>query len=123
LQGALKSVTHKETRLRPALVRICFPDEKTQRLFNDYGLLSSRFGNHVARKIAIRMALLKAARHLGMIDDRPPVRLTRVDNSIDQFTVDLVPPKKLRFAAHNTSPIDAPEELSRVEEIEIIGIE
>jgi len=106
-------------------VLIGFPDATSQRVFNDYDLLKSRFGLRLARKIANRMAMLKAAKHLGMIDDCPPVRLRRVNGYSDHFTVDLLGSQRLRFAARvrsgrQRSPL---RDHSLVNEIEILGVE
>jgi len=106
-------------------VLIGFQDAASQRVFNDYDLLKSRFGHQLARKIANRMAMLKAAKHLGMVDDRPPVRLRKVNGRSHHFTVDLMGSHKLRFAAPiKSSGQTIPQrDFSVVDEIEILGVE
>jgi plasmid maintenance system killer protein len=109
-------------------VRIGFPDASIQRVFNDYVQLESRYGVELAVKIATRMATLAAARDLGRIPSRPPIRLRSLGGSPGQYSVDLLPPHRLRFSAVNLRPrIEKSEndnvDRSRIEEIEVIGVE
>ena len=103
---------------------IGFPDATSQRVFNDDDLLKSRFGPRLAQKIVNRMAMLKAAKHLGMVDSRPPVSLRQTTSHLDHFTVDLGS-ERLRFAARIRSigQLPALRDLSLVDEIEILGVE
>jgi hypothetical protein len=106
-------------------VLIGFPDAASQRVFNDYDLLQSRFGPRIAQRIANRMAMLKAAKHLGMVDNRPPIRLHKVTGRWNEFTVDLLGSQTLRFAARIRSGGQTPplRDLRFVDEIEILGVE
>ncbi len=78
---------------------IGFTDAKIRRLFNDFGLLCDRYGVDLAEIIATRMGVLRGAKHLGLVPQRPPVSLRPVDGSPLAFTVDLAPPRKLAFGA------------------------
>jgi hypothetical protein len=92
-------------------------------VFNDYAQLEARYGAPLAVKIATRMAVLASARHLGLVPRRPPIRL-RSSESDGQFTVDLSPPRRLRFSVLNgqlSSQNDVDE--AAVEEIEVIGVD
>jgi plasmid maintenance system killer protein len=109
-------------------VRIGFRDATTQRVFNDYAQLESRYGVALAVKIATRLATLAAARDLGRIPRRPPIRLRSLVGSPGQYSVDLLPPHRLRFSAVNLrARIEKSEndnvEKGRIEEIEVIGVE
>jgi hypothetical protein len=107
-------------------VRIRFTDKKMQRVFNDYVQLEARFGAELATKIATRMAVLAAARDLGRIPRRPPIRLRPLDGSPGRFSVDLVPPRRLTFGAlsgHAGNGDGNDVDKSRIEEIEVFGVE
>lgn len=99
-------------------VKILFPDANLQRVFNHYPSLEARYGEDLAMKIAVRMSLLSAARHLGLIPRRPPIRLKPVDGSNVQYTVDLILPRRLRFGALKGK--SAPKQ---VEEIQILAVD
>jgi hypothetical protein len=97
-------------------------------VFNDYAQLESRFGVELAVKIATRMATLAAARDLGRIPRRPPIRLRSLGGSPSQYSVDLVPPHRLRFSAVNVrARIEkwGNDNVGRgqIEEIEVLGVE
>jgi hypothetical protein len=103
---------------------IGFQNAKDQTLFNDYNLLQSRYGRELANKIANRMAMLKAARHLGMIDRGPPILLAPINGSAKQYSVSLKPPRRLRFAAAKAESTRSRElDLSQVQDIEILGVD
>ncbi len=106
-------------------MRICFPDARTQRVFNDYAQLEARFGAELATKIATRMAVLAAARDLGRVPGKPPIRLRALDGSPGQFSVDLLPSRRLRFGALNgaLNGEECDVDKSRVKEIEVSGVE
>jgi hypothetical protein len=105
-------------------VEIGFRDRRSHRLFNDYRQLEERYGFDLASKIATRMAVLKAAKFLSVVPECPPIRLRQSNGSPVTFTVDLTPPRKLRFAARMTGTSDA-KRLNRdgINSIDILGIE
>jgi len=102
-------------------VDIGFTDAKIRRLFNDFGLLCDRYGVDLAEIIATRMGVLRGAKHIGLVPQRPPVSLRPVDGSPLAFTVDLAPPRKLRFVALDCGPDQIA--LERVQKIEVFGVE
>jgi len=102
-------------------VDIGFTDGKIRRLFNDFGLLCDRYGVDLAEIIATRMGVLRGAKHLGLVPQRPPVSLRPVDGSPLAFTVDLAPPRKLGIGALDCGP--DPIALERVQKIEVFGVE
>lgn len=100
-------------------MRIKFLSAKVQRIFNDYASLEALYGADLAAKVAVRMSVLVAARHLGLVPRHPPIRLRPVDSLRGQFTVDLTPPRKLRFGTGLATSQDD----HKIEEIEIIAID
>jgi len=106
-------------------VQICFPDAGTHRIFNDYTQLEARFGPELAASIATRLAVLAAARNLGRVPDRPPIRLCTLIGTPGQFSVDLLPPRRLRFSASNGSAKGRGNDVDRIgiEEIEVLGVD
>ena len=106
-------------------MRICFPDAGTQRVFNDYARLEARFGAELAARIATRLAVLAAARNLARVPGRPPIRLRALVGTPGQFSVDLLPPHRLRFSASNGNAKGRGNDVDRtgIEEIEVLGVQ
>jgi hypothetical protein len=105
-------------------VRISFPDAGTQQVFNDYARLEAQYGPSLAVKIATRLAVLAAARHLGLVPRRPPIRLRACDDRAGHFTVDLTVPRRLRFCPSNLSVGgDRRLDARLVEEIDVVGVD
>lgn len=101
-------------------MEIGFPDAQSQRLFNDYALLTKRYGSELAAKIATRLGVLRAAKHLALIPRSPPLRLQHVDGSAVAFSVELTSAHKLRFRIpkkNGSLPLD------RVTEVEILDVQ
>jgi hypothetical protein len=70
------------------------------------------------------MAVLRAAKHLGVVPQRPPIRLCRYDGSPATFTVDVDPPRRLRFVAISPRPSKSQRlVLDRIQSIEIVAFE
>lgn len=105
-------------------MEIGFRDGRSHRLFNDYRQLEERYGSDLASKIATRMAVLKAAKYLSAVPERPPIRLRQSNGSPVTFTVDLTPSRKLRFAPRKT-PLSDAKRLNRdgIDSIDILGID
>ncbi len=107
-----------------AVVDICFRKAGLCRVFNDARLLRKRYGDDLASRIATRMAVLKAAKHLGLVPQRPPIGLCKHDGSPTTFTVDVDPPRRLRFVAIGTRQQRGQRlALDRVRSIEIVAFE
>ena len=109
-------------------MRISFLDAKMQRVFNDYSQLEVHFGARLATQIATRLAVLAAAKDLGRVPRRPPIRLRALNGSPGQFSVDLLSPHRLRFSAvDGQGGINGGDEgnvdRTRIEEIEVVGVE
>ena len=119
-----ESVTPHETDGDRRDVLIDFPDPKLQRVFNDHGLLRKQYGPELARYISRRMSLLKAATCLTLVPRGPPILLSEIRGSRKTFTVSLLPPRKLRFAAPDAAITPAGAvDLDGVVAIEVVGIE
>ena len=105
-------------------MKIRFQSAKLRHIFNDYPLLQARYGEELADTIATRLAVLSAARHLGAVPRLPPVRLQSLHRSTTQFTVDLIPPRKLRFAVlkAGAAATDGPKN-GHVGEIEVLAVD
>jgi hypothetical protein len=116
-----KTLLRASKRFRGNRVDIGFTDAKLLRLFNEFILLRDRYGDGLAEVIATRVGVLRGARNLGLVPQRPPISLRPVEGSLVDFTVDLRPPRKLRFGACNCGPGEVV--LDQVEMIEIFGVE
>jgi len=105
-------------------VRISFSDAGTQQVFNSYARLEAQYGASLAVKIATRLAVLASARHLGLVPQRPPIRLRVSDDRPWHFTVDLIVPRRLRFCPSNL-PVGGDRSLDArlVEEIDVVGVD
>lgn len=120
-QGKLLPI---KKRFYGAVVRIGFPDSRTQRLFNNRALLEARYGDALAARIAVRLAVLGAARRLSVVPRHPPVRLDRARDRPAVFTVDLTPGRRLRFVAVGAGAGDgAGCDPAAAEEIEVLGVD
>src|SRR5690242_13347015 len=100
-------------------VEIGFRDARLCRIFNHYDLLQTRYGPHLASKIALRLAVLRAAKHLGLVPKRRPIGLRPLDGSTRAFTVELNPPRKLRFEAANSKSRGVRLSLEEIRSVEI----
>lgn len=105
-------------------MRIGFPDARTQRLFNSRGLLAERYGDALAARIAVRLAVLGAARRLSLVPRESPVRLARARDRPAVFTVDLTPGRRLLFGVVSAGAGDgAGCDPAEIEEIEILDVD
>ena len=81
-------------------MEIDFRIRKLERTFNAADALKKTYGARMARVIMMRMAVLKAAHSLAAVPATPPDRRHQLRGDRDeQFTVDLVHPYRLVFAA------------------------
>jgi hypothetical protein len=80
-------------------------------------MLDLRFGLRLSKKIKLRLLLLRAAANLAMVPTCQPYRLKRASRG--EFTLDLLPPKMLRFAAEGGRDL----QLSAIKTVKILGVE
>lgn len=79
---------------------IAFRTRKLEKDFNGAVALQKTYGARMARVIMMRMAVLRAARNLGLVPTTPPERRHQlVGDRDEQFAVDLVQPYRLVFQA------------------------
>ncbi len=85
-------------------MEIAFKTKRLQKTCNSHVLLQKTYGK-LAKKIEVRLSLLKNAQNLSLVPTTPPVRrhLLRGDRQ-DTFAVDLGHPYRLVFTA-NHDPI------------------
>ena len=107
-------------------MNIDFRNSRIRKRLNAEGALQKAYGARMARVIMMRMAVLKAARHLGLVPTTPPERRHQlVGDRDEQFAVDLVHPYRLVFAA-NHDPIprkdDGGIDTERVTAIAILDV-
>lgn len=126
LKRVKKCVSYRVTRNREAVLRIRFRDDDARRAFNAYDQLEKRYGAHLATRIATRLAVLAAARDLGRVPRKPPIRLRALDGGHGRFAVDLAPPHRLLFAvsgAHGDGGEVGHVDEALVDDIEVLGVE
>ena len=81
---------------------IAFRTRRLQKTFNAADALQRSYGARMARTIMSRMAVLRAARDLGLVPTTPPERRHQlVGDRDEQFAVDLVHPYRLVFEANH----------------------
>ena len=107
-------------------MEIVFRTRKLAKTFNSLNMLQRAYGDRMARTIAMRIALLNAARTLSMVPFRPPVRRHQLRGDRDeQYAVDLVHPYRLVFEpAHEPLPRrdDSGVDTDRVTAIRIVEV-
>ncbi|MCP2223744.1 hypothetical protein [Bradyrhizobium elkanii] len=94
---SLKKVFPIAKRIIGPILLILFGSAAEQRLFSTAELLDRRFGPNLSKKIKSRLLLLRAAPNLTMVPTCQPYRLNKISRG--EYTLDLLPPKVLRFAA------------------------
>ena len=81
---------------------ISFRTRQLEKDFNGADALQKTHGVRMARVIMLRMAVLRAARNLGLVPTTPPDRRHQlVGDRDEQFAVDLVHPYRLVFEANH----------------------
>jgi len=126
LRTVNECVSYRVTQNDEGVLRIRFRDDVTRRTFNEYGQLEKLYGHLVAERIATRLAVLSAARDLGRVPRKPPIRLRALDGGQGGFAVDLAPPRRLLFAApgmHGRTGEEGDVDEALVDEIEVLGVE
>jgi plasmid maintenance system killer protein len=106
---------------------IIFGTTKHQKLFNDRGKLTKKYGPRQADLIKRRLDDLRAAEVLEDIGKLPPARCHElVGDREGQLSIDLVHPYRLIIVPAN-NPIPRKEDggldWSRVTAVEIVGVE
>ncbi|RTM15378.1 MAG: hypothetical protein EKK33_02105 [Bradyrhizobiaceae bacterium] len=96
---------------------ILFGSAAEQRLFCTAELLDRRFGPKLSEKIKMRLLLLRAATNLAMVPTCQPYRLNKLSRG--EYTLDLLPPKVLRFAAEGGRL----SQQSTIRAVKILGVE
>ena len=89
---------------------IFFKTRKLAKVCNSDSELRKRYGDRMAKTIAMRLAVLKHARTLSLVPATPPERRHRLAGKRkEQYAVDLVHPHRLVFEPHRSSgaPADA----------------
>ena len=77
---------------------IVFRNRKLEKAFNSAAVLQKAYGAQMAKVIMMRMAVLKAARNLGVVPATRPDRRHQLSGDREaQFAVDLVHPHRLIF--------------------------
>ena len=87
-------------------MEISFANRRLERAFNSEKELIRRFGVPMARKIQVRMAVLRGANNLGLVPRERPTRRHLLSQDRDEeFAVDLDHPYRLVFVPdHNPVP-------------------
>lgn len=105
---------------------IVFANTKMEKLFNSEKDLTRKYGQQ-AKKIRVRMAVLRAAANLARVSNLPPERCHELsEGRAGQFAVDLMHPFRLVF-----EPADEPVprkadggiDLALVTKIRILNVE
>lgn len=107
-------------------MEIAFKTRRLQKECNSRALLQKTYGK-LARKIEVRLSLLKNAPNLSLVPTTPPVRrhLLRGDRR-ETYAVDLGHPYRLIFApSHDTTPRNADggiaiEQVTAIKILEVI---
>jgi proteic killer suppression protein len=107
-------------------MQICFKTRKTEKIFNSARKLQKEYGADRAKKIRLRMAVLRSAVSLAEVPEQKPDRRHGLKGDRKgQYAVDLVHPSRLIFKPKDPVPISEGGEidLSKVTEIVILGVE
>ena len=89
---------------------IAFRTRKLARAFNSASELQKAYGIRMAKTIMKRLAVLRAARNLGLVPSTPPDRRHQLRGDRDeQFAVDVVHPHRLVFEI-NHDPVPRKED-------------
>ena len=107
-------------------MEIAFKTKRLQKACNSDVLLQKTYGKQLAKKIKVRLGVLRQARNLGLVPTEPPIRRHQLRGDRDEtYAVDLGPRQRLVFAAnHETTPRNddggiATHQVTAIEIIEI----
>lgn len=105
---------------------IAFAKRRLEKIFNSERALNRQYGAHMARTIAMRMAVLANAGNLSMVPVTKPERRHQLEGKrTGQFAVDLVHPQRLVFAPdHDPVPRreDGGIDIKQVSAVRIIEV-
>jgi len=107
-------------------MQISFQARKTEKIFNSARKLKKEYGVDRAKKIKLRMAVLRSAVNLAEVPEQKPDRRHRLKGDRkNQFAVDLVHPYRLIFKPIHPLPMleGGKIDLSKITEIVILGVE
>jgi proteic killer suppression protein len=107
-------------------MQIRFQTRKTEKIFNSARKLQKEYGADRAKKIKLRMAVLRSAVNLAEVPQQKPDRRHRLKGDREeQFAVDLVHPWRLIFKPLDPVPVleSGEVDLSKVTEIVILSVE
>ena len=120
------SITYWVTKYGASLVDIAFRTRRLEKIFNSERELRRAFGERMVRVIAMRLAVLKAAKSLAMVPATRPERRHQLQHDRDgQYAVDLVHPHRLVFEPnHDPLPkkADGGIDIEQVNAITIIDV-
>ena len=87
-------------------MEIAFKTRRLQKACNSDALLQRTYGTQLAKKIKVRLSVLRQARNLSLVPTEPPVRRHQLKGDRDEtYAVDLGPRQRMVFAAnHETTP-------------------
>ena len=87
-------------------MEIAFKTKRLQKACSSDALLQKTYGKQIAKKIKVRLNVLRQAANLGLVPTGPPLRRHQLKGDRDEtWAVDLGPRQRLVFAAnHETTP-------------------
>lgn len=107
-------------------VDITFRTRRLARVFNSDRSMRRQFGDRMARRIQMRLAVLRNARTLSLVPSTPPDRCHQLTgNRSGQFAVDLVHPRRLVFVPnHDPVPLrdDGGIDLEQITAVTILEV-
>lgn len=108
-------------------MQISFKSAKMKKIFEGGHLLKKEYGEKCAKKIMLRMAVLKAAKNLNSVPQCKPDRCHGLKGQRKgQYAVDLLHPFRLVFQAETEDlPVDENGEidLKQITSIKILKVE
>ena len=107
-------------------MKINFQSKKTEKIFNSERELNRNYGTVQAKKIKLRMAVLRSAVNLAEVPEHKPDRRHKLKGEKkDRFAVDLAHPFRLIFKPLDPVPmLEGGEiDLSKITEIIILRVE
>lgn len=107
-------------------MEINFADKKLAKIMNDMKGCQKKFGQNMAKKIMMRLSVLKAAKNLAEVPpEKPDRRHALSGDRKGQFAVDLDHPFRLIFKPEGEPEVlpDGGIDLTKVTSIVILGVE
>ena len=107
-------------------MQISFRTRRTEKIFNSEKELQKKYGADQAKKIKLRMEVLRSAVNLAEVPEQKPERRHKLKaDRKDQFAVDLVHPYRLIFELSDPVPMreDGEIDVSKITKIVVLGVE